>query len=131
MAGFSAQPVARQVGPAGFAPRRRSRPSVGPFFVPHNSVPRRVAMMTDRSRRRAIVRGVRGLPTLQRRADLMGMAVPVYYTADMVRALPDDGQRYETVHGELLVTPSPRELHQRVLGRIFLELGMYLREQKA
>jgi len=23
----------------------------------------------------------------------------VYYTADMVRALPDDGNRYETVHG--------------------------------
>ena len=25
----------------------------------------------------------------------MGMAVPVYYTADMVRAMPDDGNRYE------------------------------------
>ena len=41
-----------------------------------------------------------------RRAELMGMAV-TYYTADMVRALPDDGKRYETVHGELLVTPAP------------------------
>ena len=61
----------------------------------------------------------------------MGMAVPVYYTADMVRALPDDGKRYETVHGELLVSPSPRELHQRVLGRLFLELGMYLRDHPA
>lgn len=38
----------------------------------------------------------------------MGMAAPIYYTADMVRALPDDGNRYEVVHGELLVTPSPR-----------------------
>ncbi len=28
----------------------------------------------------------------------MGMAAPIYYTADMVRALPDDGNRYETVH---------------------------------
>jgi len=27
----------------------------------------------------------------------MGMAAPVYYTADMVRALPDDGNRYEEV----------------------------------
>jgi len=27
------------------------------------------------------------------------MAAPVYYTADMVRALPDDGKRYETVPG--------------------------------
>ena len=30
----------------------------------------------------------------------MGMSAPVYYTADMVRAMPDDGNRYETVHGE-------------------------------
>ena len=25
----------------------------------------------------------------------MGMATPIYYTADMVRALPDDGNKYE------------------------------------
>jgi Uma2 family endonuclease len=60
----------------------------------------------------------------------MGMPVPVYYTADMVRALPDDGKRYETVHGELLVSPAPREMHQRVSGRLFLELGLYLREHR-
>jgi hypothetical protein len=40
----------------------------------------------------------------------MGMAAPTYFTADMVRALPDDGNRYETVHGELLVTPAPLPL---------------------
>jgi Uma2 family endonuclease len=56
----------------------------------------------------------------------MGMAVPLFYTAEMVRVLPEDGNRYETVHGELLVTPSPRELHQRALGRLFLALGNYL-----
>ena len=44
----------------------------------------------------------------------MSMAFPIYYTADMVRAFPDDGNRYETVHGELLVTPAPRPLHQIV-----------------
>jgi hypothetical protein len=38
----------------------------------------------------------------------MGMAAPVYYTAEMVRALPEDGNRYEAVFGELLVTPSPK-----------------------
>jgi hypothetical protein len=37
----------------------------------------------------------------------MGMVAPIYYTADMVRALPDDGNRYEAVYGELLVTPAP------------------------
>ena len=44
----------------------------------------------------------------------MHMVVPRYWTADMVRALPDDGLRYETIHGELVVRPAPRELHQRV-----------------
>jgi len=38
----------------------------------------------------------------------MGMVAPLYYTAEMVRALPEDGHRYETVHGELLMTPVPR-----------------------
>jgi hypothetical protein len=39
-----------------------------------------------------------------RRADHMGMAAPLFYGAERVWALPEDGNRYETVHGELLVT---------------------------
>ena len=60
----------------------------------------------------------------------MGMAVPVYYTADMVRALPDDGNRYELVYGELLVTPAPRLWHQEVVGRLYEELRRYLRNNQ-
>ena len=61
----------------------------------------------------------------------MGMPAPAsYYTADMVRALPDDGNRYETVHGELLVSPSPRLLHQLVLGRLHRTLGDYLEPER-
>ncbi len=56
----------------------------------------------------------------------MGMAAPIYYTADMVRALPDDGNRYEVVHGELLVTPSPRLWHQTLVGRVYQALAKYL-----
>jgi Uma2 family endonuclease len=59
----------------------------------------------------------------------MGMAAPTYYTADLVRALPDDGQRYEVVHGELLVTPAPRVWHQEIVVRIAEELRGYLRRQ--
>ena len=58
----------------------------------------------------------------------MGMVAPVYYTADMVRALPDDGKRYETVHGELLVTPAPRAWHQEVLQRLNRRLVDFLAE---
>lgn len=54
------------------------------------------------------------------------MAAPVYWTADMVRALPDDGNRYEVVWGELLVTPAPRPWHQIVLARLQLALGNHL-----
>ena len=54
------------------------------------------------------------------------MAAPTFYTADMVRALPDDGNRYETVHGELLVTAAPRALHQRVVRRLTITLDQYV-----
>ena len=60
----------------------------------------------------------------------MGMAAPVYYSADMVRALPEDGKRYETVHGELLVTPSPRYDHQAVVTRLIVLLDAYLRRNR-
>jgi Uma2 family endonuclease len=56
----------------------------------------------------------------------MGMAAPLYYSAEMVRALPDDGNRYETVHGELLVTPAPRAWHQEILVRIVVGLHAYI-----
>ncbi len=59
----------------------------------------------------------------------MGMAAPIYYTADMVRALPDDGNRYEVVHGELLVTPAPRPWHEEIVGRLFEALREYLRHE--
>jgi Uma2 family endonuclease len=60
----------------------------------------------------------------------MGMAAPIYYTADMVRALPDDGNRYEVVHGELLVTPAPRLRHQDLVVRLCVELSVYLRSER-
>jgi Uma2 family endonuclease len=41
----------------------------------------------------------------------------------MVRALPDDGKRYELVHGELLVTPAPRAVHQAAVGALHLALS--------
>lgn len=58
----------------------------------------------------------------------MGMAAPAYYSAEMVRDLPDDGNRYETVHGELLVTPAPRLWHQEIVMRLAETLRSYVRQ---
>jgi Uma2 family endonuclease len=58
------------------------------------------------------------------------MAASTYHTADMVRALPDDGNRYETVHGELLVTPAPRLPHQFVVTELTVRLSNYLAVQR-
>jgi len=59
----------------------------------------------------------------------MGMAAPTYYTADMVRQMPDDGNKYEVVHGELLVTPAPRLWHQVLAQRFSAALGEYLEHE--
>lgn len=50
----------------------------------------------------------------------MGMpATQAYWTVDQVRALPNDGRRYEVVHGELLVSPGPTLPHQEIAGRLY------------
>ena len=59
----------------------------------------------------------------------MGMAAPIYYSAEMVRALPDDGNKYETVYGELLVTPAPRLWHEEIVLRLLDALRPYTRAQ--
>ena len=60
----------------------------------------------------------------------MRMAAPIYWTADMVRALPDDGNQYETVYGELLVSPAPRPWHEVVVGRLYEHLVSYVRRER-
>lgn len=56
---------------------------------------------------------------------VMRMVLPEHFTPEMVRQMPDDGVRYETIHGELLVTPAPRRSHQRVVKRLLLALDAY------
>ena len=52
---------------------------------------------------------------------------PTYWTKAAVQALPDDGQRYELVWGELLVTPAPSPRHERVLMDLLEALLPYVR----
>jgi Uma2 family endonuclease len=56
----------------------------------------------------------------------MGMpALAHRWTREEVLALPDDGNRYELVDGELLVSPSPRFLHQAAVLELLVLLHRY------
>jgi Uma2 family endonuclease len=57
----------------------------------------------------------------------MVMPATTHWTVDMVRALPDDGKRYEVIDGELFVTPAPTLGHQRAA----FELGTLLKSYVA
>ena len=49
------------------------------------------------------------------------------YTIEEVLAFPSDGNRYELVDGELLVTPAPTRRHQRIAGDLYGLLYGYLK----
>lgn len=44
--------------------------------------------------------------------------------------LPDDGNRYEVIGGELHVTPAPRPLHQEIVARLSDLLRPFVREHR-
>jgi Uma2 family endonuclease len=46
------------------------------------------------------------------------MPVDTRLTYDDLCLLPNDGKRYEIIEGELLVTPAPRILHQKIVTRL-------------
>jgi Uma2 family endonuclease len=52
------------------------------------------------------------------------------WTRDEVLALPDDGNRYELVDGALLVSPSPRPLHQLGVSELFRLLDPFVRTNR-
>ena len=52
---------------------------------------------------------------------------PLMTIADL-EAMPDDGNRYEIIEGELFVSCAPGLTHQRVLGNLLVLISTYLRE---
>jgi Uma2 family endonuclease len=62
------------------------------------------------------------------------MAMPVSpgtpngWTVEMLATLPDDGNRYEIIGGELIVSPSPAPVHQRALKLLVMLLAPYAEE---
>lgn len=64
----------------------------------------------------------------------MGMAATIdFYSGDMVRELNARERRhwprYESVHGELLVSPAPRMWHQVVVDNLYGALHAYLQRE--
>jgi len=54
----------------------------------------------------------------------MGMALTVpRYTVDDLERFPNDGNRYELLHGMLIVTPAPRNAHQWVAMELALSIA--------
>jgi Uma2 family endonuclease len=61
----------------------------------------------------------------------MGMSArQVEWTAEMARALPEDGRRYEVLDGELFVSPAPSLRHQSVLARLYNRITPYVEENR-
>ena len=52
------------------------------------------------------------------------------WTYDEFARLPDDGNRYEVIGGELYVTPAPRTAHQEVVMRLSELVGPFVRRNR-
>lgn len=61
------------------------------------------------------------------------MLMPAFrrqWTVDDLQDLPDDGQRYEVIDGELFVTPSPSYDHQAAVALLHRRLAEYLERER-
>jgi Uma2 family endonuclease len=55
------------------------------------------------------------------------MNVSTKFTYDDLQLIPPDRNRYEIIDGDLLVSPSPIPVHQRIIGNLFAELRAFVR----
>jgi Uma2 family endonuclease len=52
---------------------------------------------------------------------------PILTIADL-ESMPEDGNRYEVIEGELFVSRAPSLIHQSIVGNVFFAFNSYLRE---
>ena len=85
--------------------------------------------MEDKEASCAHVLDVLLLPSSAERGYRMGMAIKTgrWTRADLSR-LPDDGNRYEVLDGELFVTPQAASRHQYIAYELGSALGSYCRQ---
>ena len=57
---------------------------------------------------------------------MSGATSPTGWTYAEYARLPDDGNRYEVLDGEVLTTPSPGTPHQRIAAELFVRLREYV-----
>jgi Uma2 family endonuclease len=55
---------------------------------------------------------------------------PYTWTYSEYARFPDDGNRYEVIDGEVLVTPAPSTNHQYLLSRLVIALTGYIEREK-
>jgi Uma2 family endonuclease len=60
----------------------------------------------------------------------MGAEVISKLTFEQFRDLPIDGKRYELIHGEVHVTPSPATRHQFALQNLYESLGPFVHKNR-
>lgn len=60
----------------------------------------------------------------------MQMAQPSAWTVEDLDRFPDDGNRYEVLHGELFVTPPPEPDHETVIARLIRLLVPFVEEHR-
>jgi Uma2 family endonuclease len=60
----------------------------------------------------------------------MGTEVIPKLTFEQFRQLPNDGKRYELIHGEVHLTPAPNTRHQSVVHNLDISLGPYVQKNK-
>ena len=56
--------------------------------------------------------------------------IPRPMTYEDLQQTPDDGNRYEVVDGEPVVSPSPSQMHQTLIVRLLLLIHDYLRQNQ-
>ena len=70
------------------------------------------------------------LPSSGRAYRMSMVASAKRWTVEDVLRLPDDGNRYEVVDGELLVTPSPELRHEVASIELFRRLDAYVQRER-
>lgn len=58
----------------------------------------------------------------------MVMVQTKVWTLEELHSMPDDGNRYELLHGELFVTPAPSFDHEKVIARLHMLLAPFVME---